>query len=133
MFCKKHYTEGVVPASGRGGLARRGLQGQGDSRFSFSSAFLLIYLFRVSAPVPRLHSDHLFVFATTFIPFQPYLHSPHLILLVTRNRVPVEARLPERILPPAAAYPRPDHNAGGNKSPTIMKKMLPWPTQSVSD
>ena len=49
--------------SGRGGLASLVLQGQGDSRFSFSSAFLLIYWFLVSAPVPRLHSDHLFVFS----------------------------------------------------------------------
>ena len=48
--------------SGRGSLARRVSQGQGDSRFSFPSAFLLIHLSSDSPPVPRRHSDHLFVF-----------------------------------------------------------------------
>ena len=50
--------------SGRGSLARRVSQGQGDSRLSFPSAFLLIHLSSDSPPVPRLHSDHLFVFPT---------------------------------------------------------------------
>ena len=50
--------------SGRvaGGFSEAGFSGQGDSRFSFSSAFLLIYLSLDFPPVLRLHSDHLLVF-----------------------------------------------------------------------
>ena len=48
--------------NGRGSLAGRVFQGQDDSRFSFLSASLLIYLSLNFPPVPCLHSDHLFVF-----------------------------------------------------------------------
>ena len=43
---------------GRGSLARRVSQVQGDSRFSFPSAFLLIHLYSDSPSALRLHSDH---------------------------------------------------------------------------
>ena len=55
--------------SDRGSLTRRVLQGQGDSPFSFPSAFpFLIRLSSEPPPVPRLHSDHLFVFFTSIGP-----------------------------------------------------------------
>ena len=100
------WRTGVV-AEWQGWFSEAGSSGSGRFLLSFSSAFLLIYLFLVSAPVPRLHSDpaflliylflvsapvprlhsdHLFVFAITFIPFQPYLHSPRPTMPVTRNR-----------------------------------------------
>ena len=57
--------------SGRGSLARRVLQSQGDSRFSFPllfPAFPSLIHFHLSSElprVPRLHSNHLFVFCFT--------------------------------------------------------------------